>query len=380
MKKKLLCRLFALQFTLLTLSSQEMEQPPSNPVQSERAQNVSEEPEDEYDIPEENTIHPEPQRKHLTLKGEDHDLTKKQRDKFLTAHGKTLLALSLEQGAPYLPYIRQKLIELNMPLELQYLPIVESNFKITAVSKTGATGMWQFMENSMAPFLKKNSWYDERLDPWLSTDAALTKLCDNYKMFGDWEIAIAAYNCGAGAMSRAKKKNPGKDFWALATSGALRTQTAEYVPKLLAVCDIILNAEYYGALEVGVAYHLTEEKKTDYSYVTTKGMYSLSEIAEEAGISKKVLEELNPSLKRRCTPAGELYKLRVPKDMTLQVEECLKHLGPPKNAIVHKVVKGDSLWALSRTYGISVQDLCKVNNIKENGILSIGQTIIIPIF
>ncbi len=337
--------------------------------------------ESEYQIPEDNIILPEPERVPLEFKGAEHALTKKYIERFLTNSGRAILAKSLEASSPYRPYIRNKLKEKNMPLMLQYLPVVESNYKITAVSRTGATGMWQFMENSMHPFLKKNSWYDERLDPWKSTDAALLKLTDNYKMFGDWLIAIAAYNCGAGAMKKVLKQNPGADFWYLAEHGKLRSQTAEYVPKLLAIYEVVENAEHYGALEVGLADSLIADSLPEnYAFVAVRGMYSMNQIAEATGIERQTLDFLNPSLIRHCTPAGEIYSLRVPEGMGKVVEEKLSKLGMPSDALVHKVVKGDSLWAISRRYGVTVQDLCTLNNIRENGILSIGQVLIVPIF
>jgi membrane-bound lytic murein transglycosylase D len=128
-----------------------------------------------------------------------------------------------------------------MPPALEYLPVVESEYKPLATSRSGARGLWQFMENSIKPFMEKNEWIDERLDPWKSTDAALSKLQDNYKMFGDWPIAIAAYNCGAGAMQRILKKAPEKTFWYIAEKGLLRDQSVQYVPKFLAISELSEN-------------------------------------------------------------------------------------------------------------------------------------------
>ncbi|MCH5295195.1 MAG: transglycosylase SLT domain-containing protein [Treponema sp.] len=335
------------------------------------------------EIPGQNYTVPEPARADLGIPGADHELTEKFRKQYLSESGRKFLVSVLEASAPYRPYIRQRLSERGMPLFIQYLPVVESNFKTNAVSSTGATGMWQFMENSMAPFLKKDSWYDERLDPWLSTDAALAKLTDNYKMFGDWALALAAYNCGAGALSRILRQNPGATFWQLAEKGRLRDQTKNYVPKLLAIADIIENAEHYGALEVHLAAMLSERddarifETSETAYIT--GMYSLDQIAGISGISPVTLRFLNPALRRGFTPAGSRYALRVPQGTASAVEEAMKSAGAPSDAITLKVQKGDSLWAISRRYGVTVADLCAVNNIKENGILSIGQTIIVPI-
>jgi membrane-bound lytic murein transglycosylase D len=335
------------------------------------------------DIPPEQlgTVFPEAERKPLELEGVDHELTEKYRVRYLTTNGKQWLAKALADSAPYRPYIRQQLAEKNLPLILQYLPIVESNYKTSAVSRAGAVGIWQFMTNSMAPFLKKNSWYDERRDPWKATDAALVKLAENYKMFGDWEIAIAAYNCGAGAMTRVLKKNPDKDFWYLAENKQLRSQSTEYVPKLLAIADIIENAEYYGAIEVGAADKIIEDVPVEqFDFVNVAGMFSLAQISKITGIDEDMVNMLNPALFRSCTPARQTYQLRLPLGTGENAEKQLKDHGVATDALTYTVKSGDSLWGISRKFGLTVQDLCDVNNIKEKAILSIGQTLIVPIF
>src|SRR5574344_517764 len=334
-------------------------------------------------IPEEplGDVIPDAERKPLELEGVDHELTEKYRVRYLTTNGKQWLAKALADSAPYRPYIRQQLAEKNLPLILQYLPIVESNYKTSAVSRAGAVGIWQFMTNSMAPFLKKNSWYDERRDPWKATDAALVKLAENYKMFGDWEIAIAAYNCGAGAMTRVVKKNPDKDFWYLAENKQLRSKSTEYVPILLAIADIIDNAEYYGAIEIGAADKIIEDVPVEqFDYVNVAGMFSLAQIAKITSIPEATLEMLNPALYRSCTPARQTYMLRVPLGTGEAAETQLKDHGVATDALTYTVKSGDSLWSISRKYGVTVDDLCEVNNIKEKAILSIGQTLIVPIF
>ena len=317
----------------------------------------------------------------LGIKGEDHELTQKFRDYFLTTGGQKLLVSSLENSVPYRPYVIQQLKEKNLPLYLQYLPIVESNYVPSAISKSGAMGIWQFMENSMRPFLTKDSWYDDRRDPWKATDAALAKLLENYNTFGEWELALAAYNCGSGAMARIVKQNPEKDFWYLAEHGLLKQQTAQYVPKLIAIADIIENAEYYGASGVQEAKLLIEGKEVeDFDYVTTTGMLSFNQIAELTGIEKTQIKTLNQALFRNCTPAGQAYKLRLPKGSGEDAEEKLKDAGIATDALIYTVSKGDTLWGISRRYKITVADLCAVNGIKENGILSIGKKLVVPIF
>lgn len=320
-------------------------------------------------------------RKELELWGADHPLTVKFREQSLSERNRKWIIQALTRSVPYRPYIQQKLKELNLPLILQYLPIVESYYNVHAVSSAGATGMWQFMTNSMAPRLTKNTWYDERKDPWKSTDAALAKLSDNLKQFNDWPIAIAAYNCGSGAMARVVRNNPGKDFWYLAEHNLLKTQSAQYVPKLIAIADVIENAEYYGALDIAEANNLINDKdEISYDFITTKGMYSFKQIADLAGIEESVIKDLNPAVLRNCTPARMEYTLRLPLGAAEGLEQKLEEAGTPQDAIVYTVVQGDTLWGISRKYKLTVEDLCIANNIREKDILKLKQKLIIPIF
>lgn len=325
-------------------------------------------------------IYPEAKKTNLNIPGLDHELTKKYIELYQSKTNSAWIAQSLVNSAPYRPYIRQKLKEKNMPSYLQYLPIIESNYKVTAVSKSGAKGIWQFMENSMAPMLKKTSWYDERYDPWKETDAALVKLMDNYKMFGDWNIAIAAYNCGGGAMRRLLKAHPKADFWYLAENNLLRTETKLYVPKLLAVAELIENAEYYGLLNIGVADKMIEfEEVTEFDYVEVNGIISTEELSKVIGIEKDEIEFLNPSLLKKMTPP-EKFSLRLAKGSGPKAQEALSKIDLPKDFITYTVQKGDNLSAIARTYGVSVDAICKASGISKDSILSIGQKLSVPIY
>lgn len=269
-------------------------------------------------------IVPEPKRKDIGISGIFKESTLKYRERYLTPSNRQWLADVLYDSIPYRPYIRAKLKEHKMPLYLQYLPIVESNYKPTAVSGSGATGIWQFMANSMHPFLKKNEYFDERRDPWKETDAALLKLAENFKMFKDWHLAIAAYNMGAGAVGRIVKANPGKDYWALAEKGLLSKQASEYIPKLIAIADIVENADFYGAIEVGVADKRIEDAAPEkFSYLTIKGSIKLSTVAQAAGLPLETVKMLNIELLEETTPPGT-YRLRLPAGKAKVAAENLR--------------------------------------------------------
>ena len=176
----------------------------------------------------------------------------------------------LESAMEYRLFVRKSVQDKNLPEILEYLPVVESNYKTSAKSKSGAIGMWQFMANSVYPFLVLDDFVDERLDPWKSTEAALKKLTENYNYFNDWLIAIAAYNCGVGAMNKILRKAEKKDFWYLVDKKLLPQQTADYVPKLIAIADLAINSEYY---QIDLPNHneeyemLINEKNGDFDYI-----------------------------------------------------------------------------------------------------------------
>ena len=242
--------------------------------------------------------------------------------RYMTRFGKESLYKILDDGEYYRLYVRQELKKRNLPAVLEYLPLVESEYKPAAKSRSGARGLWQFMENSISPFLKKNEWLDERLDPWKATDAALSKLKDNYGMFGDWALAIGAYNCGAGAMRRALKKSPVKTFWYLAEHKMLPEETINYVPKLIAINEIAENGEEY---RVSLPKLSQSRHYADFDYVTTRSRISLKRLASEIRLSYDILKELNLELIHGETPPYE-YKLRLPMGMKLAAEEALSEI------------------------------------------------------
>ena len=311
----------------------------------------------------------------------DHPEVERFRQQYLSPKWTKLLHDCLENAMEYRLFVRQAIAEKEMPEILEYLPVVESNYKTTAKSKSGAIGMWQFMANSVYPFLTLNDYVDQRLDPWASTDAALKKLTDNYNYFGDWLIAIAAYNCGVGAMNRVLKKSEKKDFWYLVDKKLLPKQTAEYIPKLLAIADLAINAEYY---QIDLPHHneefelLENEKNGHFDYISVSKAYSLTALANNLRMDTKTIKHLNPSYTMGFTHPSKESKIRLPLGMKSAAEEAIKQIEPIDFPIKYKVVSGDSLWSISRRYKTTVDAICELNNIKENAILKIGKILYIP--
>ena len=317
-----------------------------------------------------------PPRKELDIHTPEHIHIQKYLDDYQKPRAVQWLSSVLETGAPYRMYARQQLALHNMPASLEYLPVVESEYKVSAKSKSGALGIWQFMENSIYPFMEKNQWVDERLDPWKSTDAAIKKLQDNYNMFGDWALALAAYNYGAGGLRRVIKASGGVDnFWDLADQERLSNQTILYVPKFLAVAEIVTNQDYYG-LEFP---EVTEADLIQWDEVTTKRSVPLKMLATEMNIDVSILKFLNPALILGRTPPAMEYTMRVPFGTKAEAEKVISNMVLPTYEHTYKVVQGDTLWGISRRYGLTVTDICDANNLQEKAILPIGKTLYIPI-
>jgi len=311
----------------------------------------------------------------------DRPAVEKYRKMYLTEKWSALLKAYLESAMEYRLYVRKAIQDKEMPEMLEYLPVVESNYKTHAKSRSGAIGMWQFMENSVYPFLTLNDFVDERYDPWKSTDGALRKLQDNYNYFQDWYLAIGAYNCGAGAMNRAIKKADSKDFWYLAENNFISRQTAEYVPKLIAITDLAVNHEYYG---IDLPDHkeefevLENEKNGNYDFITVKKAYSITQLAQELRIDSNTLKRLNPSFVRGMTHPAKTSEIRLPLGMKQSALEAIEKMSPIEFPFQYKVVAGDSLWSISRKFGVSINSICEINDIQENAILRIGKILYIP--
>ncbi|MCF0242186.1 MAG: transglycosylase SLT domain-containing protein [Treponema sp.] len=293
----------------------------------------------------------------------------------------SLLRDILEYGMEYRLYVRKIVNDRELPSELEYVPVVESNYRTNAKSRSGALGMWQFMENSVKPFLTLTEYVDERLDPWKSTEAGLSKLEDNYSFFNDWLLAVGAYNCGAGAMQKAISKGQSSDFWYLSENGYIPSQTKEYVPRIIAIADLAINHEEY---DIDLPLHqeeyelLDNERDGHFDYITVNKAYSISALASELRMDDKKLKTLNPALTKGFTPPAAKYNIRLPLGMKSSAETALASIEPIVFPFQYKVVPGDSLWSISRKFGVTVKALCDTNGIEEKAILKIGKILYIP--
>ncbi|MCR5699143.1 MAG: transglycosylase SLT domain-containing protein [Treponemataceae bacterium] len=303
-------------------------------------------------------------------------LTKKFLEQYSAESSKKYLTAIMNNSYPYRAYIQKALKEADMPLCLQYLPVIESGYRITALSKSGAHGIWQFMMNSISPYgMRVNMWMDERMDPWTSTDAALKKLKENYDALGSWELALAAYNCGLGAMRKAVKNGGSNDFWELCQKGYIRPETKNYIPKFIAVSTVLSNKEIYG-----FDYEEPDpetDRSVHFETISVNRNIDLKVLSEKSGIPVEDLRFYNPCLTYGITPPSMSYNLRLPEGTKGQVEELLKNSIPLIKYHIYTVKSGDSLYALARHYGIAEAEIQRVNNLHGTTI-KIGQRLMIP--
>jgi membrane-bound lytic murein transglycosylase D len=310
-----------------------------------------------------------------SIPGIERELTQKYIRQYSTPGGIEWLNGVIKRGGPYLAFIRKEIARRDLPPELLYLPVIESAYTVSAKSRAGAAGLWQFMQNSMAPFdMRVTDLLDERMDFWKSTIGALNKLEENYGYFKDWSLALAAYNAGLGAIRRIVTRTGITDYWLLAEQKQFKSETIQYVPKLLAVSYILSNPRRFG-LEP----FWTEDPQ--WTKVTVGRTVDVELLAEQAGIDPRKLKEANRELLHRITPPDPRYELKVPAAYAGAITAVLdrKDLGLVKYYI-YTIKSGDTLSALAKHYGVSVDQIRSFNPGIQDRFLKIGFQLLIPAF
>ena len=274
----------------------------------------------------------------------------------------------------YRPAIVRALEEAGLPEELSWLPLIESGFKIRALSRARALGLWQFVASTGYKFgLKRDRWVDERMDPEKSTGAAIAYLKELHQIFGDWATVLAAYNCGEGTVLRRirnQRINYLDDFWDLYEK--LPRETAFYVPKFLAVLHILNDPEAHGFTLPPVDEEIeTEEVAVD------KQMH-LKTVAKYVGIPYGVLKDLNPALRHSITPQRP-YALRVPKGEGAELLSKLDQIPVWRPTyVMHRVRKGECLSLIARRYRTSVRAIMSLNGLRSSHFIRAGWKLKIP--
>ncbi len=333
---------------------------------------------------------------------------------FLVSERPEVLRTWMARGVFYQPFIESVLAEHGLPVDLYFLAMIESGFVPTARSHAGAVGMWQFMPaTGRSEGLRIDAYVDERRDPVRSTRAAAQHLARLYRHFGDWSLATAAYNAGAGRVSRGMERFAARDFWDLANRGDLARETRQYVPRLYAVTMAGRDPERFGLP--------TPRAEATFSFdsVLVTDSVPLSALAELGGLEPAQIERLNPHILKPATPPGE-YVVWVPSGSgqlaqaayesarsngalrpTRLVGEPLAEparrpepaprAAPPTRSVaahtpkpaeevsgarVHEVLEGENLWGIARRHGVPISALEAANQL--SGPVRSGDRLVIP--
>ncbi|AXT18601.1 LysM peptidoglycan-binding domain-containing protein [Flavobacteriaceae bacterium AU392] len=291
----------------------------------------------------------------------------------------------------YFPMFEKELDNYNIPLEIKYLAIVESALKPRARSRVGATGLWQFMYTTGKQFgLDVSSYVDERSDPIMSTEAACKYLASLYKIFGDWDLALAAYNSGPGNVTKAIRRSGGyQNYWNIRPN--LPRETAGYLPAFLATMYIFEYAE-----EHGLKADIPEITYVETDTIRVKQLITLDQISELIDVPIEELQFLNPSYKLDIIPfiKDEDYVLRLPLEKVGEFvnneqkiyafakaeiekrEKPLPQFTKAESRIRYRVRSGDYLGKIARRYGVRVSQIKQWNGLRNNN-LRIGQRLTI---
>lgn len=283
---------------------------------------------------------------------------------------------ALNRSAEFTDDFKKIFREIGIPEDLAYLPIIESGYRLGALSRARAMGVWQFMGSTARLFGLRVDWIvDERRNPYKSAYAAAKYLKYLYDLFGDWYLALASYNGGPGKIKRAMKRSGRKDFFKLAKTRYLRRETKNYVPAFIASLIIARSPEKYG-FKINAGEKIFENSKN----VEIISPVRILEVSKLLGVNLKTIMQLNPELIREFTPFNKkTYLIRIPKDSDENLLSSLKKLPPKAKYFVgwYTIKKGDSLYSISRKFRTSVKKIKIVNKLRSN-LIRPGKKILIP--
>ncbi len=275
---------------------------------------------------------------------------------FSTERGRKVLLGGLRRSGRYRPLVQRILDDEGVPQELIYLAQVESGFLPRARSNKQAVGMWQFVQFRGRQYgLLQAPGTDDRLDPEKATRAAAKHLHDLYAMFGDWYLAMAAYNCGPGCVQRAVERTGFADFWELRRLNVLPKETTNYVPLIVALTIMAKNPKDYD-LE-----NLDADRPVEYETIDLDTPTSLALVADASDRPVSEIQDLNPALLKSVAPSG--YQMRVPKGTLATVMSALEMVPANHRADwrIHRVVPGETLAEIAHRYATPVSALTSAN-------------------
>ncbi len=295
---------------------------------------------------------------------------------YFSGYGRDQFEAALVRSGRYREMIQRTLKEEGVPQDLIYLAQAESGFHPLALSRVGARGMWQFMGGRGRGYgLRRTKWTDDRQDPELATRAAAKHLRDLYKQFGDWYLAMAAYNSGPGNVQSAVKRTGYADFWELYRRNVLPRETRNYVPIILAVTIMAKNPKQYGLDKLVLDQPLPYESvKIDYPV-------DLRLVAQCIDVPPSTLQDLNPRLLRWTTPEIGGFDLHLPAGTKDQYEQAIALVPEGKRVWwrYHKVAPGDTLYSIARAYRTTPTLIAQQNNLEMSGTLEPERHLVVPI-
>lgn len=281
----------------------------------------------------------------------------------------------LRRAAIYAPMMEGALAEAGLPRDLVYLAMIESGYNPFACSRSKAVGLWQFMEPTGRQYnLSIDPYIDERRDPEKSTQAAVAYLSDLYKEFGDWHLAVAAYNAGPGKVRNGLNKYKVNTFWELAQHNYLALETKRYVPKLIATLIIAKNPQKFGFTD------LQPFSPPQFDLLKTPPGLGLDAIGLLTNTPKERIKQLNPELRKDKTPPNSTeYQVKVPLNTATLAMKNMSRLHASVNTgyKTHKIRKGDTLASICAKYDVNKTTLLKANNLRSPTLAN-GQNLRIP--
>ncbi|MCK5202433.1 MAG: LysM peptidoglycan-binding domain-containing protein, partial [Desulfobacterales bacterium] len=298
-------------------------------------------------------------------------------DRFTKGNEREFFIESYRRSGRYRQHIVAALKEAGLPEELSWLPLIESGFKVKALSRSRALGLWQFIPSTGYKFgLKRDKLIDERMDPMKSTRAAIDYLKELHAIFGDWTTVLAAYNCGEGRVLnviRRQNVNYLDNFWDLYER--LPRETARYVPRFLATLHILDQPEMYGLQLTDV------DMPLQFETVTISKQVSLKDVARSIGAEETALYELNPELRYKICPEDR-YPLKVPpyksEVLLTQLDQIPVSTPPSRAYAYHRVRPGETLSLIAKRYRTSVSRIMRANNLRRSNYIVAGRLLKIP--
>lgn len=294
---------------------------------------------------------------------------------FTTGSGREYYKRWMRRSGRYRPMMYAKLDAAGMPRDLVYLSMIESGYNAHAYSVAHAAGLWQFIPSTGKMYgLRIDYWVDDRRDPAVSTDAALTFLAELNTIFkGDWRLAWAAYNTGPGRVRKATRTAGTTDFWKIQAGPYLAAETDNYVPKIMAAAIIGHYPERYGFTDIDF------EPELAYDEVHIKEAVEVRVLAKAAGMTEDEFRFLNPALRRFATPADG-HKIRVGKDQGELFTTALAMVPKTERLTVvkHTVRRGETLSVIAGKYNVSVSAISNANHMRNVNRIYVGMELVIP--